>query len=132
MLQLGLNENLNLDELLKDNTKYLFRFELDFCYDFVTQINSSTFYKLQDYQENGDEDNFIKLVNNSFSKLDYPERVTKIINIDGYAGGWPFVEAETTKPMTIKEYIDWAEEEINDCIEEDIEDYGLNVVKIYE
>lgn len=136
MLKIGKNKNIDLKELMKDNTKYRITFISEFAYDFedhdlMTELNAA--YYLEDKEK------FKKAFNEYAENQSLIYKIRKVFDLSGAGGNWPEIEFETTKPMTIKqlikhladEFFGDEEEVIFHCFGED-GDYNIDVIEIIE
>lgn len=131
MLSIGKNDDFTFNSLLKSNTKYLFSFEFDLCYDEFDEAIARA-------GQANDEQAFIDAYNAYEERNGIPDKIIKIISIVGMNGGWPEVIIQTTKPMTVKEYAeylgfvyDYGGGGFTTVIDR-LRDEGITVVKICE
>lgn len=134
ILSIGENNDFSFNSILESNTKYLFSFEFDLCYDGLDDeavVNAG---------QANDEDKFVEAFNAYEEKNGIPDKIVKVLDMVGPGGGWPNVIIQTTKPMTVKEYADYLDEVYaygggsgpNGSAIDMLKEYGINVVKICE
>jgi hypothetical protein len=132
ILSIGENIGFSFNNILESNTKYLFCFEYDLCYDGLDDeavINAG---------QANDEDKFIETFNTYKEKNGIPDKIVKVLNMTSPDSGWPNVIIQTTKPMTVKEYADYLDKVYayggaagpNRSAIDMLREYGINVVKI--
>lgn len=134
ILSIGKNDDFSFNNILESNTKYLFSFEFDLCYD---SLEDDAITKAG---QANDEEAFINAYNAYEEKNGIPDKIVKVLDMVGPGGGWPNVIIQTTKPMTVKEYARYLDEVYGygnsagpsgnaiDALKED----GIDVVKICE
>ena len=132
ILSIGKNDDFSFNNILESNTKYLFSFEFDVCYDgledeAVTKAGQAN-----------NEEAFINAYNAYEEKNGIPDKIVKVLDMTGPGGGWPDVIIQTTKPMTVKEYARYLDEVYgygsgagpNSTAIDMLRDEGITVVKI--
>lgn len=134
ILSIGKNDDFSFNNILESNTKYLFSFEFDLCYD---SLEDDAITKAG---QANDEEAFINAYNAYEEKNGIPDKIVKVLDMVGPGGGWPNVIIQTTRPMTVKEYARYLDEVYGygnsagpsgnaiDALKED----GIDVVKICE
>ena len=132
ILSIGENKDFSFNNILESQTKYLFSFEYDLCYDGIDDeavINAG---------RANDEDKFVAAYNAYEEKNGIPDKIVKVLDMVGPGGGWPDVIIQTTNPMTVKEYARFLDEVYaygsgagpNGSAVDVLKDEGINVVKI--
>ena len=132
ILSIGENKDFSFNNILESQTKYLFRFEYDLCYDAFEDdavINAG---------QANDETAFVEAFNAYEEKNGIPDKIVRVLDMVGPGGGWPNVIIQTTKPMTVKEYADYLDEVYayggsagpSGSAVDVLRDEGINVVKI--
>lgn len=134
ILSIGKNDDFSFNNILESNTKYLFSFEFDLCYDSLEDE------AINEAGQANNEEAFITAYNAYEEKNGIPDKIVKVLDMVGPGGGWPNVIIQTTKPMTVKEYARYLDEVYSygssagpsgnaiDVLKED----GIDVVKICE
>ena len=134
ILSIGENNDFSFNSILESKTEYLFSFEFDLCYDALEDESI-----LEAGQAN-EEDKFVEAFNAYEEKNGIPDKIVKVLDMVGQGGGWPNGIIQTTKPMTVKEYVDYLDEVYdygggagpNGSAIDMLKEYGINVVKICE
>lgn len=132
ILSIGENKDFSFNNILESQTKYLFSFEYDLCYDAFEDdavINAG---------QANDETAFVEAFNAYEEKNGIPDKIVRVLDMVGPGGGWPNVIIQTTKPMTVKEYADYLDEVYayggsagpSGSAVDVLRDEGINVVKI--
>lgn len=132
MLSIGENKDFSFNNILESQTKYLFSFEYDLCYD---AFEDDAVIKAG---QANDETAFVEAFNAYEEKNGIPDKIVKVLDMVGPGGGWPNVIIQTTKPMTVKEYADYLDEIYaygggagpSGSAVDILRDEGINVVKI--
>lgn len=132
MLSIGENKDFSFNNILESQTKYLFSFEYDLCYD---AFEDDAVIKAG---QANDETAFVEAFNAYEEKNGIPDKIVKVLDMVGPGGGWPNVIIQTTKPMTVKEYADYLDEVYaygggagpSGSAVDILRDEGINVVKI--
>lgn len=130
MTPLNLNEIYLIEDILNrqetDHNKYLFTWDQDIAWedsDFGSEVTL-----LNQYYEAEDDEKFMELYNKVYESPIF--KVVKIYVMKGPGGAWPDARCQTTKLMTIKDFVHTYRLR-TDC---EIEDYifDLTPVKVEE
>lgn len=132
ILSIGVNNDFSFNNILESQTKYLFSFEYDLCYD---AFEDEAVIKAG---QANDETAFVDAFNAYEEKNGIPDKIVRVLDMVGPGGGWPNVVIQTTKPMTVKEYADYLDEVYSyggaagpsGSAVDVLRDEGINVVKI--
>lgn len=118
MLKEGLNTGLSVDQLNADQTKYMFRFDINLSEYGVTDI-SNTAEELENSY------------NTQAERVGIPFKITKVLSMRDDKDNGPVIRVETTKPMTPAQFAD-IYQEVYDDLYTLVVDEGIYVVKICE
>ena len=132
ILSIGKNDDFSFNSILESDTKYLFSFEFDICYDC---LDDEEIIKAGQAK---DEEKFIDAYNLYEEKNGIPDKIIKVLDMNSTSCGWPQVVIQTTKPMTVKEYARYLDEVYgygsgtgpNVSAIDKLKDEGITVVKI--
>lgn len=132
ILSIGKNDDFSFNSILESDTKYLFSFEFDICYDCLEDE------EIIKAGQAKDEEKFIHAYNLYEEKNGIPDKIIKVLDMNSTICGWPHVVIQTIKPMTVKEYARYLDEVYgygsgtgpNASAIDQLKEEGITVVKI--
>ena len=78
-----------------------YRFDIDLCWGVEDSLIGIV---LAEAHKNNEKEEFINVFNGYYSSI-APFKIVKIYEMHGPGGGWPFVQIETTKKLSEKQFL---------------------------
>ena len=102
-------------ELFKndDGNKYIFEWDGDIGWDDDGKVTiPKTEYCAKPTDEQAEQ--YMTAINNAFESAGIPQKIVSVSTLNGPGGGWPVAVSRTSKPMTLKEFINFYNEYVCD------------------